>query len=68
MYHRNLHPVIRELLSDFRIVYLTGPRQSGKSTLVRAVGGAFRLEVVTEVGEGHAFAGVSDFAVSGAGA
>lgn len=28
---------IIELLNDFRIVYLTGPRQAGKSTLVREI-------------------------------
>ena len=37
---------IIEFLGDFRIVYLTGPRQSGKSTLAR--------EVAEELGMGYA--------------
>ena len=37
MYRRRLQPVVQEMLSEFRIVYLTGPRQAGKTTLARAV-------------------------------
>ena len=37
MYNRSLQPRIRELLAEFRIVYLTGPRQAGKTTVARAV-------------------------------
>ncbi len=34
---RHIKARLVELLNDFRIVYLTGPRQAGKSTLVREV-------------------------------
>lgn len=37
MYPRNLQPIVGELLSEFRIVYLSGPRQAGKTTLARSV-------------------------------
>lgn len=37
MIKRHIKTRILELLKDFRIVYLTGPRQSGKSTLVREI-------------------------------
>ena len=36
MYRRNIEPLLREALSDTRVVYLAGPRQCGKSTLARA--------------------------------
>ena len=35
MYGRKLTPLISELLQGFRIVYLTGARQAGKTTVVR---------------------------------
>lgn len=34
---RHIKARLIELLNDFRIVYLTGPRQAGKSTLVREI-------------------------------
>lgn len=34
---RHIKARLVELLKDFRIVYLTGPRQAGKSTLVREI-------------------------------
>jgi predicted AAA+ superfamily ATPase len=36
-YRRQVKTRLIELLGDFRIVYLTGPRQSGKSTLVKEI-------------------------------
>ena len=36
-YDRHLKSRLIELLSDFRIVYLTGPRHAGKSTLVKEI-------------------------------
>jgi predicted AAA+ superfamily ATPase len=42
---RHIKTRLIELLNDFRIVYLTGPRQAGKSTLVR--------EVAKELGMGY---------------
>ena len=32
---RRLEPLTREALSSFRVVVATGPRQSGKTTLVK---------------------------------
>ena len=37
MFHRNLEPTLRRLASHFPVVAITGPRQSGKTTLARAV-------------------------------
>lgn len=37
MYSRKLAGLIRELLGQFRIVYLTGPRQAGKTTLAKVL-------------------------------
>ena len=42
---RHIKNRLIELLDDFRIVYLTGPRQAGKSTLVR--------EIAKELGMGY---------------
>lgn len=36
-FKRHIKARLIDLLSDFRIVYLTGPRQAGKSTLVREI-------------------------------
>ena len=47
MYRRNLQPVVRDLLAEFRIVYLTGPRQAGKTTLARSVAGELDMGYVT---------------------
>ena len=47
IYARHLHTLIRELLADFRIVYLTGPRQAGKTTLVRSVASDSGMRYVT---------------------
>jgi predicted AAA+ superfamily ATPase len=45
LYKRQCKERIIELLQDFRIVYLTGPRQAGKSTLVR--------EIAADLGMGY---------------
>lgn len=37
LYERHIKARLLELLHDFRIVYLTGPRQAGKSTLVKEI-------------------------------
>ena len=44
---RHLKGRLTELLGDFRIVYLTGPRQAGKSTIARAVAREIGLEYFT---------------------
>lgn len=45
LYGRPIKDRIIELLHDFRVVYLTGPRQAGKSTLAR--------EIARELGLGY---------------
>lgn len=45
LYRRHIKERIIELLHDFRIVYLTGPRQAGKSTLAR--------DIAKELGMGY---------------
>ena len=47
MYSRSLEPLIRELLAEFRIVYLTGPRQAGKTTLARSVAESLGMAYIT---------------------
>lgn len=37
MYRRYMEVFLTELLSEFRILYLTGPRQAGKTTLARHI-------------------------------
>ena len=37
LFKRHIKTRIIDLLNDFRIVYLTGPRQAGKSTLVKEI-------------------------------
>lgn len=44
---RHIKSRILELLHDFRIVYLTGPRQAGKSTLVREIARELGMEYYT---------------------
>ncbi|OQX13446.1 MAG: AAA family ATPase [Desulfobulbaceae bacterium A2] len=45
LFQRHLKGRLTELLGDFRIVYLTGPRQAGKSTIAR--------EIAQETGMGY---------------
>ncbi|OGR04845.1 MAG: AAA family ATPase [Deltaproteobacteria bacterium RIFOXYD12_FULL_50_9] len=47
MFPRKLEPIIVELLSDFRILYLTGPRQAGKTTLVKQIAKQLGMQYVT---------------------
>ena len=47
LYARRLQPVLKELLGEFRIVYLTGPRQTGKTTLARLVADEMGLAYIT---------------------
>ena len=37
MYPRYSESLLKELLTEFRILYLTGPRQAGKTTLARKI-------------------------------
>ena len=47
MYARHLQSILRELLDDLRIVYLTGPRQAGKTTLAHLAASELHMEYVT---------------------
>jgi predicted AAA+ superfamily ATPase len=47
MFERKLAPVITELLREFRVVYLTGPRQAGKTTLVKMIAQTNGLEYIS---------------------
>jgi len=47
MYQRFLHPVAEELLSEFRILYVTGPRQAGKTTLARTIAADADMKYLT---------------------
>jgi uncharacterized protein len=47
MYKRKLAPIVIELLKEFRIVYLTGPRQAGKTTLTKSIPKLYGLEYIT---------------------
>ena len=46
MYARYSERLLKELLQEFRILYLTGPRQAGKTTLARKIlYRSFRVDV-----------------------
>lgn len=47
MYARNLEPIIGELLATFRILYLTGPRQAGKTTLARSTAKQLGMDYIS---------------------
>jgi len=47
MYQRSCEKLIKELLHDFRILYLTGPRQAGKTTLARKIAGDLGMHYVS---------------------
>lgn len=47
MYGRYLAPLLSELLREFRIVYLTGPRQAGKTTVVRELAAQTGMQYLT---------------------
>ena len=42
-----MQPLIGELLEDFRIVYMTGPRQAGKTTLAQLISHDIGMEYIT---------------------
>ncbi|MDE2655375.1 MAG: ATP-binding protein [Gemmatimonadota bacterium] len=47
MYTRHLLPLVRDMLGEFRIVYVPGPRQSGKTTLVRGIAAESGMRYLT---------------------
>ena len=44
---RHIQPLIEEVLGEFRILYLTGPRQAGKTTLALSVADQLGMDYVT---------------------
>ena len=59
MYPRKCEQLLKELLKDFRILYLTGPRQAGKTTLVRKIANDLEMEYVS-LDDQTAFASAND--------
>lgn len=47
MFERKLTPIVIELLKEFRIVYLTGPRQAGKTTLTKSISPDYGFEYIS---------------------
>lgn len=47
MFERKLAPLINELLNEIRIIYLTGPRQAGKTTLAKMIAQKNGLEYIS---------------------
>ncbi|MFT7527801.1 MAG: putative AAA+ superfamily ATPase [Arenicella sp.] len=47
MFQRKLLPILNELLDEFRIVYLTGPRQAGKTTLAKEIAQISSMDYVS---------------------
>ncbi len=47
LYPRHLAPLLRDMLGEFRVVYVTGPRQSGKTTLARSVAAKLGMRYLT---------------------
>ncbi len=47
MYLRYSETLIKELLNEFRILYLTGPRQAGKTTLARQIANDLGMHYVS---------------------
>lgn len=47
MYRRKIEQTLIALLGDFRILYLTGPRQAGKTTLVKKIADQLGMKYVT---------------------
>ena len=47
MYQRHSEQLLKELLDDFRILYLTGPRQAGKTTLSRKIADDLGMEYIS---------------------
>ena len=45
--HRSITPVVYDLLKDFKIVSINGPRQSGKTTLVKEIAKNLKMEYFT---------------------
>jgi len=60
MYQRFLQPLAEEILQEFRILYLTGPRQAGKTTLARALAAHAGMRYLTLDDQSVLAAAISD--------
>lgn len=47
MYLRHSETLLKELLKEFRILYLTGPRQAGKTTLARKIANDLEMHYIS---------------------
>ncbi len=47
MFERKLSTIVTDLLTEFRIIYLTGPRQAGKTTLTKMIAQEKGLEYIS---------------------
>lgn len=47
MYPRYLEPLLLQLINEFRIIYLTGPRQAGKTTIARSLATVLNMDYLT---------------------
>lgn len=47
MFERKLTSIVIDLLKEFRIVYLTGPRQAGKTTLTKSISPDYELKYIS---------------------
>jgi predicted AAA+ superfamily ATPase len=60
MYPRNSHALLNDLLSEFRILYLTGPRQAGKTTLAKLIANERGMQYLSLDDEGVMAAAKND--------
>ena len=47
VFHRKLQPVLERMLSAFRVVYLAGARQAGKTTLARSMADNLGMDYIS---------------------
>lgn len=47
VFHRKLQPVLERMLSAFRVVYLAGARQAGKTTLARSIADNLDMDYIS---------------------
>ncbi len=60
MYPRQAQAFAEELLKEFRILYITGPRQAGKTTLARTLGADNGMDYITLDDQASLSAALSD--------
>ena len=60
MYPRNSHALLSNLLSEFRILYLTGPRQANKTTLAKLIASQRDMQYLSLDDEGVMAAAKND--------